>query len=356
MSKYYDWDYTFEKHPADMYMVVSARGIGKTYGLLKNLINKIIENDDLTENGARILYLRRNKIQATEQAPIFWQDFQENQEWPDLELTVKGDVASIDGLPAVEIKSITDDMKLKGSGHATIKYIIYDEFIPGGGSDRYKKNEEIAFQSILSTYIRDRETKVYMLANSLSYESIYYDEFHVRPVPGQRYNSITFTDDETDVSYKIVVDHPLPSDVEITAKVSTKMGVLFKNTSYGAMALGNEAPDSEDYSIESRDPRQKLLANVKMSNEVVISVWAYVMFGKTHLYFDTEEKNAETVALTSDLMGEGITKTLLGARTVLGERMIMAMLSAKNNDTIRYRSISVRIRAIELMRNLSVMQ
>jgi len=110
------------------------------------------------------------------------------------------------------------------------------------------------------------------------------------------------------------------------------------------------------YHPESRDPRQKLIANVKMSNEVIISVWAYVMFGKTHLYFDTEEQNAETVALTSDLMGEGITKTLLGARTVLGERMIMAMLSAKNNDTIRYRSISVRIRAIELMRNLSVMQ
>lgn len=356
MSKYYDWDYTFNKHPADMYMVVSARGIGKTYGLIKYLVNELIENDDLTENGARILYLRRNKIQAEEYAPNFWQDFKENEEWPDLDLKVKGDIAYIDNLPTVEIKSITDDMKVKGSGHSTVKYIIYDEFIPGGGSDRYKKNEEIAFQSILSTYIRDRDTKVYMLANSLSYESIYYDEFHVRPVEGQRFNSITFKDDETNVSYKIVIDHPLPSDVEITSKNSTKMSVLFSNTSYGAMALGNEAPDSEDYSIETRDPRQKLIANVKVSNEVIISVWAYSLYGKTNLYFDNREPNTETIALTSDLMSEGITKTLLGARTKLGERMIMAMLSAKNYDTIKYRSVSVRIRAIELMRNLSVMQ
>lgn len=356
MSQYYDWENVMLKHQANMYMVVSGRGVGKTYGLLKKLINQLIENNELDDKGAKILYLRRNKNQIQEAENGFWDAFIKNKEWPNLELKRKGNLQLMNGKPVVELQSLADDMKLKGNGHSTIKYIIFDEFIPGGGGDHYKKNEVQMFQSILSSYTRDRTDVTYfLLGNSLQYTSPYFDEFGVEPVKGQRFNSRTIEDPDTHVKFKILVDHPLPGDIEITSKNNTPLSVLFSNTSYGKIAIGNEAPDSGEFQIAKRDPRQAFITNVKMSGDFCLSVWVTELHGITYLYFDDYENGKETIALTTNELGESVTKVLLGSRTALTESLQINMMRAKDSGSISYRSVKIRIKAIELMRSLSIM-
>lgn len=355
MTEYYDWKEMTDKHPADMYMVVSARGVGKTYGLIKLLIDKLIKEDKINE-GPKILYLRRNKNQIQEAYKGFWDAFKTNNEWPGLELTNKGNIEYINKNPVVEMQSLTDDMKLKGNGHSTIEYVIFDEFIPGGGGDRYKKNETKLFQSILSSYGRDRELKYFLLANSLSYESIYFDEFGLRPKKGQRFNSITYADDVTGTTFKILIDHPLPGDIEITKHNKSKLSVLFSNTSYGNMAINNEAPDAGDFNIRKRDPRQSFVANIKVNYNTIISVWLMSLNNEYYAYFDLPEKNKKVIALTSDLVDENSTEVLTGSRTRLSEYLQINLMRAKDNEHLAYRNISTRINAFELMREFSIIR
>lgn len=92
-----------------------------------------------------------------------------------------------------------------------IRNVIFEEVTTMSG--QYLFNEPTLFQHAVSTIIRDREAKVYLIGNKISRMCPYFEEWqlHAEKVKAGEKNIITFHDEQTDAKTTVVFYHVLPS-------------------------------------------------------------------------------------------------------------------------------------------------
>ena len=174
--------------PAYFIFVNGGRGIGKTYSVIKELI----------ENGLPFLFLRRTEIEAAMQADIDNSSLQPVLEDMgildgDHELTVrktaKGKLAKIfvDGSEICGCAALSTFASLRGVNMSMYKVLLYDEFITEAHV-RALKDEGAAFSNCYETINRNRELKgqpplkAILLANSLNIANDIYMHYDlIRP-------------------------------------------------------------------------------------------------------------------------------------------------------------------------------
>lgn len=102
----------------------------------------------------------------------------------------------------------------KGQDAGEIKYIFFDEFMT---RQFYLQNEFILFQNLLSSLIRSRDAKIYMVGNTVSRYCPYFREMGLTRIKDQKQGTIDlYTMGATDT--KIAVEYSATSAV--SAKVS----------------------------------------------------------------------------------------------------------------------------------------
>lgn len=157
--------------------VTGARGRGKTYAFKKRVIKKAIEKGD------EFIYLRRFKGEAAT-FKTFFDDIR--WEFPGVELSVKGKVASIGSgkgaQPIGQVVYLSAAQMLKSVSLKKVKHIIFDEFILEKGATHYLPDEASIFEGLYSTVDRwDDRVQVYFLANAFSLTNPYYVKYGVIP-------------------------------------------------------------------------------------------------------------------------------------------------------------------------------
>ena len=147
-----NWDYIFQQ-PEPITAIVGARGVGKTYGLMKKLV----------EEKKRFIYLRRLKSQLDECKKATGNPFKRLNS--DLGLTITpypagGTVAFREGDKNSDIVAVGVALSvvanIRGVDFSDYDYILYDEFISSEG-ERPIKEEFAAFQNFYETVNRNRE-------------------------------------------------------------------------------------------------------------------------------------------------------------------------------------------------------
>ena len=198
MAKIYDengwvnWDYIIDQ-PATFIPVVGARGVGKTYGLFKKLVNE----------GKKFIYLRRLKSQLDQCAKTEGNPFKKLN--TDLSREIlpystggiitfrnedkAGDVVAV----GVALSVVAN---VRGIDFSDYDYIVFDEFIASSG-ERPIKNEFSAFLNFYETVNRNRElegkpaVKCLMLGNANTLINPYFSAWHfmktaVRMIAGKQ--------------------------------------------------------------------------------------------------------------------------------------------------------------------------
>lgn len=198
MAKIYDsegwvnWDYII-KQEASFISVVGARGVGKTYGLFKYLI----------ENKKKFIYLRRLKSQLDQCARSEGNPFKKIND--DMGRDIKP--FSSGGIVTFRETDKTGDIvavgvalsvvaNVRGIDFSDYDYIVFDEFIASIG-ERPIKNEFSAFLNFYETVNRNRElsgspaVKSVMLGNANTLVNPYFSAWHfmktaVRMISGKQ--------------------------------------------------------------------------------------------------------------------------------------------------------------------------
>lgn len=157
--------------------VTGARGRGKTYAFKKRVIKKAIEHGD------EFIYLRRFKGEAAT-FKTFFDDIR--WEFPGVELTVKGKIASIGSgkgaQPIGQVVYLSAAQMLKSVSLKRVRHIIFDEFILEKGATHYLPDEASIFEGLYSTVDRwDDRVQVYFLANAFSLTNPYYVKYGIVP-------------------------------------------------------------------------------------------------------------------------------------------------------------------------------
>lgn len=178
-TEYYSYD-DIDKLDAVYNLVIGQRSNGKTYGMLKKIIDAYI-NDKLPS-----AYIRREKEEIVKGNIGYIFDVLAGYIEELTDGTYNGVVyvshawylcryAQKDGedkkvaqdrTPFCRAYAISTADKTKGADPGAMRYIVFDEFIT---RRFYLTNEFVLYQNLLSSIIRNREnTKIYMLGNTVN--------------------------------------------------------------------------------------------------------------------------------------------------------------------------------------------
>lgn len=231
-----NWEYILQQ-PESIISVVGARGVGKTYGLFKELITQ----------HKKFIYLRRLKSQLDQCGKVEGNPFKKLN--IDLGMNILpypsgGSISFRDGEKTGEIIAVGVALSvvanLRGIDFSDYDYIVFDEFIASDG-ERPIKNEFAAFLNFYETVNRNRElsgnpaVKCFMLGNANTLINPYFSAWHfmktaLRMLAGKQ--MVWRSSDKTRMII-LLIDSPISSQKRDT--------VLYKNAGqdFISMALDN---------------------------------------------------------------------------------------------------------------------
>lgn len=212
--------------------VTSARGAGKTFSSLKDLVQDFIDNEN------QFIYIRRTKIELEKCLPSLFNDLIKEDIFPNNTLQVKGENLLIDGKIAGRGIALSTAFQLKSIPFPKVKWLLFDEFI--SESKSYLKDEVTKFLSLIETIGRLRNVTVICLANQDTIFNPYYAYFAVKPASP--------TTKKTRFRTQSIMIYQFSSQEYKKAKKETLFGKLIDGTPYGNFMLDNEAI-KDDYSF-----------------------------------------------------------------------------------------------------------
>lgn len=189
--RYYDWTKTLS-YDAEVTMVITARGRGKTYGIRKQAIR------DAIKNGVTFVEVCRYKSELPGVISGYFDRLTGNGEFGNAELKTEGPLAYYkDGEEWRLIGyfvALSDQQQLKKHTFNRVRRIIFDEVILDV-NDRYHHylpHEFDAFANLIDTITRQRpgeETmaRVYLLGNSVDLVNPYFQGLGIRQLPRYGY-------------------------------------------------------------------------------------------------------------------------------------------------------------------------
>lgn len=118
--------------------------------------------------------------------------------------------------------------------------IIFDEFIIDKGTYRYLTKEVNAFLNFYDTISRDRDIKVYFIANAITMTNPYFLYWDI-DLPNQNKSFKLFKNNLILLEY-------INSSEFTNERIKTRFGQLINNTEYGDFSLNNKfLLDSTDF-------------------------------------------------------------------------------------------------------------
>jgi len=209
-KKYYDIK-PLLKLDAEYNMIMGERANGKTYSVLKLMI------DDFIDTGRYGVYLRRyaDEILPANMKSLFAPfDIEKISNGKYNKISYRGRQFDIGVYDFEKDKWISKEPlcfcaalntweSAKGADRGVVGIILFDEFLT---RRFYLTNEFLSFQNVLSSFMRDRgNAKVFMVGNTVSFYSPYFEEFGLENVKDMKPGDIAcFTFDN---GTKIAVEY-----------------------------------------------------------------------------------------------------------------------------------------------------
>lgn len=276
-------------HNAFINFVMSPRGNGKSYSAKKLIIKNYLKN------GSQAVYTRRTKVEIDEVKDTYWNDIRE--EYPDLDFKIEGYIGYINGDEVVHFIPLSTSTNKKSASYPKVNWIIFDEYIITKTTyNRYLKNEMTLLLDLIETVGRDRNIRVLIMANSVSFVNPLFSFFDIVPKEGQRFSK-----------YKdgLICVEQFTSHVFMEEKKKTPFGRLIEGTNYSKYAIENEVlEDTNDFIKEREGAKYKFLACFKYE-DFKIGVWENLENNELFCDERIDEDNINKFAMILEELEEG---------------------------------------------------
>lgn len=306
-------------------MCLGGRGIGKTYGCKKYVLENFIER------GEEFIYLRRNSTELVDVKAKFFKDM--NEVFNDLKIEsyrIDGDTILINDKVAGYFKSLSKQQNQKSSPLPDVTTIIFDEvLICENGFKRYLKNELMHFYEFLSTVIRWRDNcKVFLLSNALTSYNPYFDAFKI-PLPDlENGQSIVC---KGDILLQIFTDTEFSEMAN-----NTRIGKFFNTVGYGDYAINSSFYGDNYQNIEKRTGvGWQPFINLEVCGEI-FTVWCK---DGQPIFIDKQSKNDCLILSYNKInMVDGA----ISVDAANASKIIYGLILARQNNNLRYTSLKIK--------------
>jgi hypothetical protein len=309
---------------------IGARGIGKSYGFKKHVVNRFLKH------GKQFIYLRRYKGELTK-LPQFFNDIK--NEFPNTEFKVKGRQLFINGKQAGWGIPLSAWQSEKSNAYPDVETILFDEFIREKDNSGYLPNEVPALLNFMDTVFRDRENvRCVCLSNAVTIVNPYFLYFSLIPNINKRFNAYD----------SIVVEIPDSKDFS-AARRQTKFGALIDGTEYGEMALDNNFVNDSQVFIDKRSKNSRFICSV-VYNGMTFGIWVDSDIGLMYLSTEYDPSSKLLFAMTTEDLDEN-TMLMSNWKT---NYYLVKMVSAFKKGYLRFDNQVVRNIAYELFKRMHV--
>lgn len=270
---------------ATLNFLVRERGCGKTYSVLKYMVNQYIKK------GQQFVYLRRYKSDLKKVLPTFFSALINNNEFPDHELKVKGNQFYIDGNLAGYALILSTAQDLKGANFDNVVNICMDEYIIDEGQKKYYLNNEVeVFLGAIESISRTRSTRIFLLGNAGNLITNPYFIYFGLSIPSQ-------SDIRTYKNGLILLQY-MKNDDYREMKSKTKFGQLVSGTNYERYAILNEDTRINNDFIEKKKGTARFNFAI-IYNGLTFGIWFDFSEGKIYVSYDYYKDNYNIFALTT---------------------------------------------------------
>lgn len=233
---FYDYNKMWS-YDAMINFVVAERGVGKTYGAIKNAIRDFINNEH------QFVYMRRTLVELDESFKKLIGPILQNDEFPDHAFKYEGNTLYIDDLPAGYGLALSTSKNLKSASYEKVRTLIYDEFIADGPFSHYLRREVHSFLDVIETIGRLRDIRVLLLGNAVTISNPYFDYFNL---------NLPYNSDFKLYKDGLILVHYAKNLAYQDYKSKTKFGRLIADTEYGNYSMKNEFLLDDKHFIEKK--------------------------------------------------------------------------------------------------------
>ncbi|HCK2034337.1 TPA: phage DNA encapsidation protein [Enterococcus faecium] len=264
-----------------MLFVIGARGIGKTYGYKKFVVNRFIKH------GEQFIYLRRFKTEL-KKIPQFFKTMA--KEFPEHKLEVKGkEFYCDDKLMGWAVPLSTWGIE-KSNEYPDVRTILFDEFLIEKSKITYLPNEAEALLNMMETVFRDRtNTRCILLSNATSVVNPYFLYFNLQPDLNKRFN--LYQD-------RGILIELCDSKDFAEVKKQTPFGRLIRGTDYEDFSINNEFVNDSDTFIEKRSKNSSFLCAIAFEGKI-FGYWIDAETGCVYVSYDYQPNTNHFYAMTT---------------------------------------------------------
>lgn len=295
MERYYDWKKTFS-YNADITMVVTARGYGKTYGIRKQVIN------DWLKRGERFVAITRYSKRIPRIMSSYFTKVA--KEFDGYYFKCEGDGAYI----STDNKhwerfgwfvAMTDKQSLKEQSFVNVKRIIFDECLIEKDDEfhRYLDDEWGKLASIVNTVARERASsvvkpKVYLIGNACGMVNPFFQVMKIYKEPPEGVS--WWLDGLVLLDYH---DDPIYSQ-EARKTLAGRMETA-QNGDSVSVSLDNKFVTADESYIASKTSLAKFQYTF-IFHSVRLNVWVDCVVGLYYVSVKQPKNNQNVYALTLD--------------------------------------------------------
>lgn len=261
--RFYDWDHTLS-HDARIYMIVGAKGIGKTYGLRKKLLAWQHRRGELFLEAFRTMQERRDGMDEWTAKLLSGGDVPEGYEYQTRSRRLVRHRVDEDGN---RVKSAKDETcgyfvslselqnAKRGTYDAGTRNVLMDEAIIDRRLDntrRYKPYEWETLAKVIDSVLREqtgdnRRTRLFLLANAVDLVNPYFQAAGIHKVPEFGYH--WYLD-------KRMLLHYVPNDGSYaSAKEDSLSAIMMSAVDSERMGIDSEFVDGHNKYVLDKRPR-----------------------------------------------------------------------------------------------------
>ena len=304
-SIWYSYDRVLSYH-AMLNFIIGERGVGKSYGLKKYLLNRF------KKKGRQFIYLRRydTELKKSLKDNEFFKDISTDEVFKDDKFYIRGDKFYMNDKVCGYAIPLSKASIYKSVPFPNVDIIMFDEFLIDNATYHYLPEEPERLLDFIETVGRLRDIQVFALGNSISLINPYFDYFNI---------SLPYNSDIKTFKSGLILINYIRNEAYRKVKKDSKFGNLIDGTKYGEYAIDNKFVKDNHNFIKKKNPKSKFFFNIIINNHTY-GVW--IDSNSNDMFISKHVNNNHPITVTFNYKDHTENTIMLKSRSVFFQNLI----------------------------------